>query len=133
MAEQELLRWDPKKQYTSIAQPSKFLTASGHEVILCELHIEYFLLGIMEGHPDCWRAHVLKRVRDQAWLVVKEPAEGIIPRYIIRAVVFDYSSQRTVCWFDDELASLEKQLADNIGSIDWARETAGAKVDYESY
>jgi hypothetical protein len=130
MAEQEFVRWDPKKQYKSIAQPSKYLTASGHEVILCEVHVEYFLLGIMEGHPDAWRAHVLNRVREQAWLVVKEPAERVIPRYVIRAVISDYRSWRTVCWFDNELASLEKQIVANIGSVDWVKETGGgAKLD----
>jgi hypothetical protein len=37
-----------------------------HRLNLLSLHIEYFLRGIMAGHPDCWRAHVLHRLPAKA-------------------------------------------------------------------
>src|SRR5262249_10067506 len=130
----DLIPWDPEKKYTHVAQPSQYSTASGGKVVLCRLEIEYFLGGIMEGHPDCLRAHRLNDVRKAGWLIVKEPEDGTIPRYIIGATFSDYSSQRTLCWFDEELGNLEKRIVENIGSFDWARETAGdPKLDYEDY
>jgi hypothetical protein len=124
MTEQDFINWDPEKYYTYVARPSKYRTASGGEVVLCRLDIKYFLLGIMEGHPDCWRADRLNDVRKKGWLIAKEPADGTIPRYIIGATVSDYSSERTVCWFDDDLGNLETRIVEHIGSLDWARETA---------
>jgi hypothetical protein len=125
MAEQEFARWDPQKKYTYVAQPTQYSTALGLNVNLFGLEIDYFLNGIMEGHPDAWRAHVLNRVRRMVSLVVKEPPDGVIPRYIIRATIGDCRSKRTVCWFDNELVDLESQIVENLGGIDWAKETAG--------
>jgi hypothetical protein len=84
----EYPEWDPNKEYSSIARPSEYTTASGHRVNLLALHIEYFLRGILEGHPDCWRAHVLHRLPATAkrlfpgpnGFVVGELVEGTIPR-----------------------------------------------------
>ena len=113
MVAQDLLEfpeWDPTKEYSSIARPSEYTTASGHRVNLQSLHIQYFLRGFLEGHPDCWRALVLQRLPakakwlfpDQNGLVVEELVEGIIPRYVLLAEFSDYSSGLVVCWFAED-------------------------------
>jgi hypothetical protein len=55
-------------------------------------------------------------------LVVKEPVEGIIPRYVLLAEFSDYSSGLVVCWFAEDLAGLEGQIVENIGTIDWVKQ-----------
>ena len=133
MVEQNFLEfpeWDPTKEYSSIARPSEYTTASGHRVNLLSLHIQYFLRGFMAGHPDCWRALVLHRLPAKAkWLfpgpnglVVKELVEGIIPRYVLLAEFTDYSSGLVVCWFAEDLAGLEWQIVENIGTVDWVKQ-----------
>lgn len=97
---------------------------------LLGLHIEYFLRGFLEGHPDCWRALVLHRLPERAkWLfpgpnglVVKELVEGIIPRYVLLAEFSDYSSGIVVGWFAEDLAALEGQTVENIGAVDWVKQ-----------
>jgi hypothetical protein len=121
--------WDPNKEYSSIAHASEYATASGHQVRLDALHIEYFLRGIMAGHPDCWRALVLHRLPAKAkslfpgpnGFVVKELVEGIIPRYVLLAEFCDCSSGVVVCWFAEDLADLEGRIAENIGTVDWVK------------
>jgi hypothetical protein len=128
----EFPEWDPSKEYSSIARPSEYTTASGHRVNLLALHIEYFLRRIMAGHPDCWRALVLHRLPTKAkWLfpddnglVVKELVEGIIPRYVLLAEFSDYSSGLVVCWFAEDLADLKGQIVENIGTVDWVKQAA---------
>ena len=125
----EFPEWDPTKEYSSIARESEYATASGHRVLLLSLHIQYFLRGFMAGHPDCWRALVLHRLPAKAkWLfgdsyglVVKELVEGIIPRYVLLAEFTDYSSGLVVCWFAEDLADLEGQFVENIGTVDWVK------------
>jgi hypothetical protein len=133
MVEQNFLEfpeWDPTKEYSSIARPSVYTTASGHRVHLDALHIEYFLRGFLEGHPDCWRALVLHRLPGRAkWLfpdpnglVVKELVEGIIPRYVLLAEFSDYSSGLVCCWFAQDFVYLDCQIVDNIGTVDWVKQ-----------
>jgi hypothetical protein len=126
----EFPEWDPNKEYSSIARPSEYTTASGHRVKLLALHIECFLRGILEGHPDCWRALVLHRLPAKAkWLfpddnglVVKELVEGVIPRYVLLAEFTDYCSGLVVCWFADELTDLERRIIENIDTVDWVKQ-----------
>jgi hypothetical protein len=121
--------WDPTKEYSSIAHPSEYTTASGHRVKLHSLHIQYFLRGFMAGHPDCWRALVLHRLPANAkrlftnphGLVVKELAQGIVPRYVLMGEFNDYPSRLVVCWFADDLADVESQVVENIGTVDWVK------------
>jgi hypothetical protein len=133
MVEQDFLEfpeWDPTKEYSSIPHPAEYTTASGHRVNLQAVHIAYFLRGILAGHPDCWRALVLHRLPAKAkWLfpgpnglVVKELVEGIIPRYVLLAEFSAYSSGLVVCWFAEDLADLEGQIVENIGTIDWLKQ-----------
>jgi hypothetical protein len=127
--ETEVQRWDSKKGYASIPRPSEYRTASGDVVLLHRLHIREFLLGVLEGHPDCWRITILQDVPRLArelypgphGLLVKGLAEGIIPRYIFFAEVGDYYSGLIVCWFGDDLSNLEEGIAENLLSVDWFR------------
>jgi len=129
----KVVDWDAEFS-TILTQPAEYLTASGHKVELRRLQIEYFLLGILEGHPDFFRDFVLERVYEEVSIVIKEPPEGVIPRYIIRALLHLYPSERTVCWFNDELVNLEDQIVENVSSIDWGKETAGDEPpSYDDY
>jgi hypothetical protein len=130
--------WGPKPKVRSIAQqPAEYATASGCKVQLRSVHVEYFLAGIGEGHPDFWRAHVLHRVRKQANVVI-EPPEGHISRYIIRAELNGSSCCLTLCWFNDDL-NIESQLVEHLRAVDWAKQAVRPKVteakyeDYENY
>jgi hypothetical protein len=103
-----------------IAQPTEYSTASGHKVILCKLRIQYFLEGISEGHPQCWRDSVINHVRQQS-NILKEPPEKVIPRYIFLGDFYDFSSRLIVCWFGDNLTGIEEQITENLATIDWEK------------
>jgi hypothetical protein len=48
--------------------------------------------------------------------------EGIIPRFVLLAEFSDYSSGLVVCWFAEDLAGLEGQIVENIGTVDWVKQ-----------
>ena len=103
-----------------IADPREYSTASGHKVILCDLRIKYFLEGISEGHPQCWRDFVINRVRQQS-NILWEPPEKVIPRYIFSGNFYDFLSRLIVAWFGDHLTGIEEQITEYLATIDWEK------------